>query len=549
MKNKFKSFSISLMIVFLLVTISCQVEETIVETENIKNQNDLLIKKISFNEIKNSAVVDKINNTKKLSKKTITTSSKIIKDTLNNFYINSDEGMYIEKTDGTKSYTFSVFRENATDLENLVIIVYPNNQIKTFLVDYNKTFNELNSMSLEQMQNNQIEYYEINFNTNEFIPVFQNNSNGRYICETIIFWDTIPCYEGDLVGAGQGIDCWGWVIIGHTCWEGGSGGGEGFGFDSDFGTNGNGSPTGGGGSTGSGSSGSSSNQIITTPTTSLESEQEAQALIKRQKNFTANLSWNQNAWLNNNQEAENNIYEYLESQVTDTLATEYSTESVQFVNELIDLAIENNNSQESIEEINSILNLLINNTPVIVGPDIPITNMSDYLSCFNTSQGATITIYADQPKANTHNLYSSNDGVGHAFFSIKQNNNIATLGFYPLSSVGSLFGATPGIFGNDQNHTFDVSISTQISNTKLQEIMNLLISINNPIYDLHQYNCTDVAMAIANLSNISILSCESPSPWTGDTPGTLGEIIRDLPTPSNGSKNTIGGNSPFNNCN
>ena len=83
MKNKFKSFSISLMIVFLLVTISCQVEETIVETENIKNQNDLLIKKISFNEIKNSAVVDKINNTKKLSKKTITTSSKIIKDTLN----------------------------------------------------------------------------------------------------------------------------------------------------------------------------------------------------------------------------------------------------------------------------------------------------------------------------------------------------------------------------------------------------------------------------------------------------------------------------------
>lgn len=110
--------------------------------------------------------------------------------------------MYIEKTDGTKSYTFSVFRENATDLENLVIIVYPNNQIKTFLVDYNKTFNELNSMSLEQMQNNQIEYYEINFNTNEFIPVFQNNSNGRYICETIMFWDTIPCYEGDLVGAG-----------------------------------------------------------------------------------------------------------------------------------------------------------------------------------------------------------------------------------------------------------------------------------------------------------------------------------------------------------
>ncbi len=132
MKNKFKSLSISLMIVFLLTTLSCQVEETIVETENIKNQNDLLIKKISFNEINNSAVVDKINKTKTLTKSTASASNKIIKDTLNNFYINSDEGIYIEKTDGTKSYTFSVFRENSTDLENLVIIVYPNNEVKHF---------------------------------------------------------------------------------------------------------------------------------------------------------------------------------------------------------------------------------------------------------------------------------------------------------------------------------------------------------------------------------------------------------------------------------
>lgn len=354
MKNKFKSFSISLMIVFLLVTISCQVEETIVETENIKNQNDLLIKKISFNEIKNSAVVDKINNTKKLSKKTITTSSKIIKDTLNNFYINSDEGMYIEKTDGTKSYTFSVFRENATDLENLVIIVYPNNQIKTFLVDYNKTFNDLNSMSLEQMQNNQVEYYEIDFNTSTLIPITQNNQNGRYICVTAYVWDIVPCNEGNLVG--EGIHCWGWVVIGHTCWEGGSGGGEGFGFSdtSDFGTNGNGAPTGGGGSAGSGSSGSSSNEIITTPTTSLESEQEAQALIKRQKNFALNLNWTQSVWLNNNLEAENSIYTYLESQVTDPLDTEYSIESVQFAEELIDLAILEPNQ----EDVNNILNLI-----------------------------------------------------------------------------------------------------------------------------------------------------------------------------------------------
>ncbi len=319
-----------------------------------------------------------------------------------------------------------------------------------------------------------------------------------------------------------------------------------------------GNTLGGGGSgsgTGTGSGGTSTGAVTGSITTIVDPTEECNAprgdlnndcmLDENEANFVTfldNLTPEERRLVNGDNNTKMNVFNYLVNQ-------NWSNESEQFVNELLIYCTINNNSSESIEEINSILNLLRNDTPVIVGPDHPITNMSDYLSCFNTSQGAIVIIYADQPKANKHNIYSSNDGVGHAFFSIKQNNNIATLGFYPISSVGSLFGATPGIFGNDQNHTFDVSISTQISNTKLQELINLLTSINNPIYDLHQYNCTDVAMTIANLSNISILSCESPSPWAGDTPGTLGEIIRELPTPSNGSKNSNGGNAPFNNCN
>ena len=62
------------MIVFLLVTISCQVEETIVETENIKIKMIYSLK-ISFNEIKNQLLLIKLT-ILKLSKKTITTSSK-----------------------------------------------------------------------------------------------------------------------------------------------------------------------------------------------------------------------------------------------------------------------------------------------------------------------------------------------------------------------------------------------------------------------------------------------------------------------------------------
>lgn len=238
-----------------------------------------------------------------------------------------------------------------------------------------------------------------------------------------------------------------------------------------------------------------------------------------------------------------------------------------FAQELIDYCIENNNSQESIDEINNILDLIddgkINGEEVLFGPDTPITNMADYLSCFNTSQGATITIYADQPVNGSHSLFSISDGVGHAFISIKQGNNIATLGFYPQSSVGSIipnnltpdptdFFPTPGVFGNDQGHTYDVSLTVPINSSGLTNLINGFISIaeNNPVYNLGSLNCTDIAiMAFESNTNVNIPSCESPGPWSGQTPGTLGQIIRNMSNPVGGVKNTTGGNAPNNNCN
>jgi hypothetical protein len=57
-------------------------------------------------------------------------------------------------------------------------------------------------------------------------------------------------------------------------------------------------------------------------------------------------------------------------------------------------------------------------------------------------------------------------------------------------------------------------------------------------------------MAFESNTNVNIPSCESPfSFWNGQTPGTLGEVIRNMPTPTGGIKNTNGGNAPNNNCN
>lgn len=246
----------------------------------------------------------------------------------------------------------------------------------------------------------------------------------------------------------------------------------------------------------------------------------------------------------------------------------WSSESVNYTQNLLEYCNQNGNTPEIIEEAKNILDIIddgkINGQQVVVAPEVAITNMADYLKCFNTSQPATITIYADQPKNGEHNLISTTDGVGHAFISIKQGNNVATLGFYPKSSVNSIipnnltldptdFFPTPGVFGNDQGHAFDVSMSVPINAAGLTNLINGFISIaaGNPVYNLGTSNCTDIAiLAFESQANINIPSCESPNPlWNGQTPGTLGEVLRNMPTPSGGTKNTSGGSAPNNNCN
>jgi hypothetical protein len=188
--------------------------------------------------------------------------------------------------------------------------------------------------------------------------------------------------------------------------------------------------------------------------------------------------------------------------------------------------------------------------------------MADYLSCFDTSQPATITLYADQPKTGTHNIFSFTETVGHAFVSIKQGTKVKTLGFYPQCSPCALlpnnftsnpkdFYSVPGVFGNDENHIYDTSITTNVNASQLSNIISGTIAVaqNNPQYNLGSINCTDLAIIIFNNSNVQIPSCESPGPWSGQTPGTLGEVIRNLTLPNGATKNTTGGNSPTNSSN
>ncbi|RZK25768.1 MAG: hypothetical protein EOO43_04660 [Flavobacterium sp.] len=246
----------------------------------------------------------------------------------------------------------------------------------------------------------------------------------------------------------------------------------------------------------------------------------------------------------------------------------HSVESEKYVIDLIIYALLNNNSPEAVQEIKNILDILddglLGGQPVIVGPDLPINNMAEYLSIFNTSQPATITLYADQPKTGTHNLTSTTERVGHTFISIKQGTKVRSLGFYPQSTAESItpnpftldpndFMSTTGSFGNDQGHKFDVSISKSITPTQLSNIISEIIVIvqNNLPYNLSTMNCTDLGIIIfENATNINIPSAESTRVyWDGQSPGTLGEVLRTIPLSSGTTKNVIGGNAPLNSSN
>jgi hypothetical protein len=257
---------------------------------------------------------------------------------------------------------------------------------------------------------------------------------------------------------------------------------------------------------------------------------------------------------------------YLAVDMLKYVLSNWSTEGFAFAKELIDYGI-NNNTTNSRLEIANILDILedgkVDGKQVVVGPTTPITNMAEYLNVFDTSKEAIITIYADQPKTGSHDLFSPSETVGHAFISITQGIKVRTLGFYPQGSVESIipnlltlnpkdFLSTPGVFGNDQGHSFDVSLSLPLNPSGLASVIAgiILIAQNNPQYNLGSLNCTDLAISIFNSQVImNVPNSESPGPWSGQTPGTLGEIIRDLDLPPGigGILNTNGGYAPNNN--
>jgi hypothetical protein len=532
-----------------ILLFSCENDDVSQKEPSTQIQPDFVVKKLNFKELKN--------NTKAFEKlqeaeaKSTTHLGRGLFD--ENFGVFVDTTNIVMIQEGNNhSFTFRIINDNSeNEIKNLVLSSSTGLTYRAYIATYASTAEEVNNILTNEMLT------EIAPTSIIELGLSSRNGIGGDGADCIDFYKVTESFyrnaAGNIIidsGGDLGNDCVGmswpeeFVILrlDHDCMSDSGG---------NFGTTNPGGqygpPLNPGNTGGGGSNPSSSDPLLTTP-----------LLPFAIKDFVITLSPEKRL-------AYNSLSVETKQDFLNFFQLDRSYEAFEYAESLLDYLILNNYSPEAEEEISNILDLLddgkINGEAVLVEPDVTITNMTQYLIIFNTSLPAEITIYADQPKTGTHNLTSSTERVGHTFISIKQGTKIRSFGFYPESTLGALipnfitpdpndFFSTSGAFGNDEGHNFDVSLTTSITSTQLSNTITAIITLfqSEPYYNLASANCTDLGIQIfENATNIDVPNCESPRIYfDGQSPGTLGEVIRTIQLPPNSSKNTTGGTAPQN---
>ena len=194
--------------------------------------------------------------------------------------------------------------------------------------------------------------------------------------------------------------------------------------------------------------------------------------------------------------------------------------------------------------------MVLTSTMVLVNrPDLPVTNIKQYLKCFDTNQPATLTVYARQPVQGTNDTYAFHNlkpDVGHSFISITQNGITRVMGFYPTSPL-SIFVTATGIFGDNSQTAYTAKASMLINGGNLYSLLQYIYSTDGKNYDLQTYNCTDFAIQAAHAAGVDL-----PDTWGrwggiggGSNPGSLGNDLIEKPLPATVEKGGAG-TSPSN---
>jgi hypothetical protein len=207
---------------------------------------------------------------------------------------------------------------------------------------------------------------------------------------------------------------------------------------------------------------------------------------------------------------------------------------------------------------------------IIAPPSTPITNIADYFKCFTDGSSPdhtySVEVCVDQPEPGTRDPWGLTPGglqgsseagnmvnSGHTFLVLSENDqgNITTrnVGFYPSSSViptttGSY---SQGILNNDQAHTYNISLTINVSSTEFFNILNYTELGNNQgyYYNLFSNNCTTFALNALQAGGINLPDTQGTWPGgSGNDPGDLGQDIAAMNLTPNMTRNTTGTDHP-----
>lgn len=167
--------------------------------------------------------------------------------------------------------------------------------------------------------------------------------------------------------------------------------------------------------------------------------------------------------------------------------------------------------------------------------------------CFDPTKPAKITIYVEQPIANSRKITAD---IGHTFIGIEQGEISRYLGFYPDSPGATLVGdkSQPAEIRDNSGSPFDVSISITVSPRQLTQIIGDINSFPE-LYMLEEYNCSDFGIQIGNKAGLSLPATVGKYSnfifkFEGRNPADLGQDIRQMKESENIKINTKGGSAP-----
>ncbi|SEA04855.1 hypothetical protein SAMN05192529_10716 [Arachidicoccus rhizosphaerae] len=172
-----------------------------------------------------------------------------------------------------------------------------------------------------------------------------------------------------------------------------------------------------------------------------------------------------------------------------------------------------------------------------VPPSRPV-KINRLLSSFQDGKKASgygLYIHVKQPIPGKRKRFKWFGTVGHSFITLIKYNQDGTLvqrtfGYYPKKHF--MLEATPIIpfassdFKNDSLHTWDESVGLFITKVQFHKIIHLSRKYARQHYHLSRRNCTDFALAVADISGLKIMQTAGQWPLgSGNDPGDTGQSL------------------------